>query len=1581
MRLSADSAPWQFSWLAELLAVDLPASGAARVALLGAQQGRLQLSPVPVLPETAGVAISADALALRLDWSPGAKLQIQAALTQLTVTAAGTTIHVPSLVFPPPAGFDLSNPQPTLGIGAVDLQALFRVLLARGALSWGGVEGLTLGALFGLHGNLPGLPPDWPVLAGDFFADPYGALRAWLGKLILLQSADGTPFLPQALAWLQAFLRHTRRQLDSPVPDAVEGSGAYDDPWAVQVASGVEVLMWLEPDGPPSAWAKTLGDLIATHEFHDDLVQWGQTLGSLIPTAHEALGQQDVARAIGGLTALEGWLRATDGFVETEAQTPTGATWTRGTPIAAAHLRQPADPSAIAQITAQIAAWNPSAKVVLLLGPAFSDHTIWNELLASLAVAVEPNFDLRLVGLDPQTIDLNGVTDAADVYTCDLAAADLAGVTAQLGRVVARIAELRPSVPVTLVAHSTAGLAARAFAAANPGAVRGLITLGTPHLAGSLLPVLDADVATAVRTVAELTPALPAGPLRDALDEIGAALDGRLAGFSAEAFQVPASAPPDTAGVPALAIAGGVEQSLFAQVKQALRDLATVSAATARPAPTHLAFGVRAHLDFGEDGEVHTDVALRCDAARIALQASAPEPPRPARGFGLKISLARPGDWLAGSAASPTRVRWAELGVTTTALSASSLAPFVRLHGAALASTTLGVVDLAHPQAQALLGEVFRAISTLANKAGPALAAILNGLGALGLTAADPHGGVALSLDAFRALTTDHAGYLGPRMGAVLAQAPVLRGPFQLSAEGGAVGVRVDALAFSELARASVDARVSLATLQPSLDLVLTVGSATLRFAQSTGRLTLEAAPWIEPLALIPSPGAPAIKAAFERAIPRLLLSAAASAAIEAALGTELGIGPLAALLEDPGAFLVSASALGNGQFLDVARITELFKTIADLRGVVAAPELALPGGLQLGATGSGSGSEPVEIAISTATPIGGVLDLALAARIDGARHVTPAGSATLNVPLPGSWPSLTIAFGVDPSGVSLILTPQIEPPIAPIRLLPTFSGLGALLGSAEALLPAALDKLVDAVGPSALRDDALELAQAFGLFDPAGLFSAHADAWRSLTSGDWAGTLSMGVQTAAAAALAKVLGHAAGVTVSGRTAVIQVGTDFRAVLGWDDGPSLSLATTALKAGQGALTSDIALGFAAGKPLANVTLGLHLQSSLGIDVTPALKMSYDGTAFGVSLLPLGTVNEDALAVELAPAVAVHHAPDFATALARDWILPLASQLVVRAVKPRFAAPVWTGGPTLQDLLAHAGVVTATGDLVTPLPDAAALVRQLIAAVAAEAEVDIAGAKLKFVSDAIGTGLSLRGAIDVPLASLQLQVRFEHPSLATAHPGVTVYVFDPSGAFAPSLSIAGLGAFFEGPGGDPLVNSSGFRLQAAGGTLFFELDGDGGGDLGATLDVKGLGLPLGLLGGAHDGGNPVAASLVQGAEAPADDTQPVNPAVDVTVSYLNGAFGIQLGGPAPPVWLGVHRGFGPIYIDQVGLGWDADAADLLIDAAVKVAALTVQTYELGLHVPFRKLLDPTNGRSTCKAWRSASTPARWRSPGD
>ena len=179
-----------------------------------------------------------------------------------------------------------------------------------------------------------------------------------------------------------------------------------------------------------------------------------------------------------------------------DSQAPTSANWTAGTTLTSAHNEQPSDPQAISQILAQVdshAGGSGSARTVLLLGPAFSDHTIWNALLADPNVhgtnAPNTNFNLRVPGLDPAAVDLTTVTAQASWYSADLQD-DTTGNTDSLSRRSdvwsSGSSNSTGSTPVTLVAHSTAGVAALKFTQANPTLVQGLITLGTPHLGSSL---------------------------------------------------------------------------------------------------------------------------------------------------------------------------------------------------------------------------------------------------------------------------------------------------------------------------------------------------------------------------------------------------------------------------------------------------------------------------------------------------------------------------------------------------------------------------------------------------------------------------------------------------------------------------------------------------------------------------------------------------------------------------------------------------------------------------------------------------------------------------------------------------------------------------------------------------------------------------------------------------------------------------------------------------------------------------------------------------------------------------------------
>ena len=264
LRASAVSAPWNFTWLCELLAFDLPASGDTRVALLGGQHIAFSLAPVPASTAVAGVSIAADALSITLDFALGSATIARAVISGITVTSGADTIHIPALSFPPPGGFVITP----------DLEKAFRWLFSVAIASWLPEQGASLAALLGLSGNFFGLPADWPLVPSGFLSDPFSALKTWLGQIAVNVSANQTPFLPQAM------------QLVSPLFGGglgeVSGSGIYDDPWAVPVDGGVELLTWLEPSGPPVNWTATIPAAISASASFDDLFTAAEGLQRLL---------------------------------------------------------------------------------------------------------------------------------------------------------------------------------------------------------------------------------------------------------------------------------------------------------------------------------------------------------------------------------------------------------------------------------------------------------------------------------------------------------------------------------------------------------------------------------------------------------------------------------------------------------------------------------------------------------------------------------------------------------------------------------------------------------------------------------------------------------------------------------------------------------------------------------------------------------------------------------------------------------------------------------------------------------------------------------------------------------------------------------------------------------------------------------------------------------------------------------------------------------------------------------------------------------------------------------------------------
>ena len=180
------------------------------------------------------------------------------------------------------------------------------------------------------------------------------------------------------------------------------------------------------------------------------------------------------------------------------------------------------------------------------------------------------------------------------------------------------------------------------------------------------------------------------------------------------------------------------------------------------------------------------------------------------------------------------------------------------------------------------------------------------------------------------------------------------------------------------------------------------------------------------------------------------------------------------------------------------------------------------------------------------------------------------------------------------------------------------------------------------------------------------------------------------------------------------------------------------------------------------------------------------------------------------------------------------------------------------------------------------------------------------------------------------------------------------------SFAPSLDVRGIGAGFAGEGSDPLFSEAGVRIGSIDGFLAFSFDfvqaqlsGLGGG-----LEIGSLGLPLGLLDGVTTS-SPVAASLLgSNSGSGSGDASPVNPALDIEITYLGGTLAVTLGGTTEPIVIPIHASFGPLYIDQIDVTLNGtDSVTIGIDGSVSINGLNVGLDELALEIPIAQVLQP------------------------
>ncbi|MCX5262259.1 hypothetical protein OOK27_50450 [Streptomyces canus] len=646
------------------------------------------------------LGIRADVLTAELRWTPADGLRVTGSAPALVLDVGGLELPL-----------DLAAPEPQWP----SLEALAGYALRSAGSPVLRALGDLLGWGLGDGSDGPGVPAH--LALDSLVADPVGALLDWLRSLA--GDGDAAVMLSPLVAWLAALLGDLLED-DDPADAALRGIGTPADPWALRLraagatalaaaaggARGAELLLWCEPEGPDVPLGSDLTGValpswleLGVGEDGDppsptDLAALLAQAATVLPGLGDVVrGRSDLATS---LAALRDRLTDGDGLLPAAGATP--ARWTASTLAGVDHAGLQA-------------AWEDDAldpaTALFVTGP-LGDPARWPLFDPARLI------DLTAPGLPPAAFDLAAI-DGPGPWFVALPARGAARVdpTAPDDGFDELVARLRTCVeavraqaggPLTVIAHSTAGLPARLLAATMAGGIGRLITLGTP-LDGATVSFADlrptADAVHVLRAIWLAAGIEPGSAELPADLRAGAGLVGtldtllRTDPLPPAEFAAPTAWPSEAASVTresvtgALAatdVADGIVQAVRAALHGGLSALGALpplvttaddSEEPGRPAVTALATGVRHDLPSAPDERgiavtVRTTISGPRLGTRVPGEGEEPlelpglQPPA----VELRVALRREAGWLVGGplpetgippAARPPRLRWAEL--------------------------------------------------------------------------------------------------------------------------------------------------------------------------------------------------------------------------------------------------------------------------------------------------------------------------------------------------------------------------------------------------------------------------------------------------------------------------------------------------------------------------------------------------------------------------------------------------------------------------------------------------------------------------------------------------------------------------------------------------------------------------------------------------------------------------------------------------------------------------------------------------------------------------------------------------------
>ncbi|MGA0611702.1 DUF6603 domain-containing protein [Caldimonas sp. KR1-144] len=1533
--------------------------------------------PQAVLAFDEATELLADHVGLSLGWSAagGLRVALSAPNPRLrfdgeTVALAVPTIGADGRVDLPPPAWD-------------GVQLLIGRLAALGSLQRSFVGELV--AAFGW--NAPEFEPGrgdetHAVLRlAELLDDPAAALRAWLPKLLLDHIG------PRAFALVADLFGGSgaRRAM-------FRGRGHPDDPWRIVLADDLpQLAVWFPPAGPAPrlvAAPQALRDwrpgqpalpfdvleaaLLAEAEVADDVADLLRMRVPLLP----------------GLDALVLRWAGSDGRIAPPAAPPAGidiATIGLGAGQLWPHLD-------LADATGR----TPATVVHVALGAE-----AWPDAPAGRRV------DLTAVGLAPEMLALPAAATGEWFVAlgrraeCRPAGAPGDGHAEQAERLRSWLAALTAvDAQLAVVAVAGAGHAARAAADAVTG-VADLVLLGTPLAALSLTALDTQPTADALRLLHRLLPPPDAGDDEPEDNDLalGRALVGALMELAPLAdagadLRLPAAALPlPRAGLAVSALFGSVDAE---QVRAAIT--AIVAAGLALRARTRVAERIDAARPSGVQAGLHWMLPARAGgllaiegSADLALLAADLGGATTAqRVLRVRLSVADRSGWLT---ATPTlALRAASLDLTLPLDGASSGACRLTLHdalafGQSWERLRIGAlpglaVDAVLPEARVLVSALVQRL--VADVGGASSVALADVLQALGLVAAE--GGVVAS--ALEQLIHDPGGLLRERLAAaggdLAAALAALLGPLALDIDFAARSVRLQG-GDAARGRFGWDADVSVSPagvagrlhIGPADELQLRVSlqpfAASLHWRDDTAALW--PAPDAQALARMLARAAPALAA---HAALELLRSAdeAARPTIDAlldALGFLHGaagdagraLKPLAPLLRDPARWFAEAAS--------APRLQALLDALRPLmqRPGAAGEALALTTGTTLSVAPHGDGvrlqlaldasawTAPAGVASRLGTGVIAGLQLRAGAVAQPSLHVhagvglTPEGRQAVHATL-------------GPAGLAVFLRPASGPDIA---LVP-FAGLGSLAGNAVQALPFLLDRLAARpapVGPLvAALGDALQLrAGAPAAFDIARLRAWAAHPSESLR--DAAASIGNAMLDTLAPRVAALVPAGVNVASAGGELKVAIGAFSAAWRPAERRVSLAAVELAVPGIQRldfsvALDSDglrelrasvgpaeLDAGGVVLRPFASVAAGtapaggvrVLVGLSTGGDARVALRWRPGGFDLVASDGLLDDADPVAVARRLAEALV-----DIAAAVALAQ--PAVDALLDQAVSPTMSVRNLLRGVLLAD--------TADPDALIAQPfDAAALparVKRLVANLAsAGAGVTLDALTLRF-ADAAGT-LGLKASLtqrqQVLDSDVQLWIENDDSWITPNEPGdggLFVGFIDAGlTSFTPKLVVDGLGLRI-GRASGPLLDA-GIAIESVALHVFASIGAGGVDGAGVQLQFANLAVSASGVGGS----NAIAQGILRDT-GPTPPRPAFSPALAVQQHGSGGvAVSLRAGTPPGPWWVAVQKGFGPLYVEQVG--FDArmladgrlERVSLLLDGKVAMFGLSCAVDDL------------------------------------